>query len=101
MDADAPRDSFAHFQHLDDPRGPSRWHRLDEMLIIAMLAVLCGASGWTEVQQFGQAKLKWLKTFLTLPHGIPSHDTFGRLFAALDPLQLEQCFLNWTDVALR
>jgi len=96
MDADAPRDAFAHFQPLDDPRGPSRWHRLDEMLIIAILAVLCGASGWTEVQQFGQAKLKWLKTFLTLAHGIPSHDTFGRLFAALDPTQLEQCFLNWT-----
>lgn len=96
MDADAPRDSFAHFQQLDDPRGPSRWHRLDDMLIIAILAVLCGASGWTEVQQFAQSKRKWLATFLTLPHGIPSHDTFGRLFAALDPMQLEQCFLNWT-----
>lgn len=96
MDADAPRDPFGHFQQLQDPRGPSRWHRMDEMLMIAILAVLCGASGWTEVQQFGQAKIKWLKTFLTLPHGIPSHDTFGRLFAALDPTQLEQCFINWT-----
>lgn len=95
MDADASRDPFAHFQALDDPRGPSRWHRLDDMLAIAILAVLCGASGWTEVQQFGQAKRKWLATFLALPHGIPSHDTFGRLFAALDPDQLERCFIGW------
>lgn len=96
MDADAPRDPFAHFRVLDDPRGPSRWHRLDEMMVIAILAVLCGASGWTEVQQFAEGKLKWLKTFLTLPHGVPSHDTFGRLFAALDPRQLERCFIDWT-----
>jgi len=96
MDAAAPRDLLAHFQDLDDPRGPSRWHRLDEMMVIAILAVLCGASGWTEVQQFAQSKLKWLKTFLTLPHGVPSHDTFGRRFAALDPVQLERCFIDWT-----
>lgn len=96
MDADAPRDPFAHLRILDDPRGPSRWHRLDDMLIIAILAVLCGASGWTDVHTFGKAKHKWLATFLQLPHGIPSHDTFGRLFAQLDPDQLERCFIDWT-----
>lgn len=96
MDADAPRDPFAHFRILDDPRGPSRWHRLDDMLVIAILAVLCGASGWTEVHTFGKAKHKWLASFLQLPHGIPSHDTFGRLFAQLDPDQLERCFIDWT-----
>lgn len=96
MDANAPRDPFAHFRVIDDPRGPSRWHRLDEIMVIAILAVLCGASGWTDIQQFAQSKLKWLSTFLTLPHGVPSHDTFGRLFAQLDPAQLERCFIQWT-----
>jgi len=97
MDAKASRDWFAPFRHLDDPRpGHNVMHRLDDMLAIAILAVLCGAEGWTEVEQFANAKFKWLKTFLHLPHGVPSHDTFGRLFAALDPGQLERCFVDWT-----
>lgn len=96
MDAAAPRDLLAHFQDLDDPRGPRVWHRFSDMLVIAMLAIICGADGWTEVALFGKSKRKWLASFLALPHGIPSHDTFGRLFAALDPEQFERCFQNWT-----
>ena len=95
MDADTPRGLFGHFEDLADPRGPRVWHRFEDLLAIAMLAIICGAESWTEVELFGQSKSKWLKTFLSLPHGIPIHDTFGRLFARLDPDQFEQCFQNW------
>jgi predicted transposase YbfD/YdcC len=66
-----------------------------DIITIAICAVLCGADSWVDVEVFGQAKLSWLRTFLALPNGIPSHDTFGRVFATLDPQQFEQCFLSW------
>ena len=64
---------------------------------MATLAVICGADSWTEVELFGRQKQAWLETFLALPHGIPSHDTFGRVFARLDPQQLESCFTRWVQ----
>ena len=97
MDANAPRGLFCCFDQIRDPRsGQNVSHRLDDMLAIAILAVLCGAEGWVDVATFAKCKVKWLQTFLALPHGIPSHDTFGRVFAALNPHQFEACFLNWT-----
>ena len=75
-----------HFQHLDDPRiSPATRHELLDIVAIALCGVICGADSWVEVEAFGHAKRDWLETFLALPHGIPSHDTFGRVFAALDP----------------
>src|SRR5207247_6825709 len=56
---------------------------------------LCGAEGWVDIESFGKTKEAWLKTFLELPNGIPSHDTFGRVFARIDPKQFEECFVNW------
>jgi predicted transposase YbfD/YdcC len=74
-----------------DPRVQrTRKHELPEILFIALAAVICGAECWTQVEEFGKASRDWLETFLHLPHGIPSHDTFGRVFAALDPDALEQ-----------
>ena len=79
----------AYFAELDDPRtGPAILHRLIDIVVIALCAVICGADEWVEVEQFGQAKYAWSKRFLELPHGIPSHDTFGPAFSvdALDQL---------------
>jgi len=87
-----------HFADVPDPRDDRGLrHRLEEMLTIAICAVVCGANDWSEVALFGESKSKWFKTFLRLPHGIPSHDTFARVFAALEPEALERCFVAWTQ----
>lgn len=85
-----------HFSDLEDPRiDRTKLHRLVDIVVIAICGVICGGDTWVEVESFGQAKHNWLKTFLELPNGIPSHDTFGRVFGALDPDQFRTCFLNW------
>jgi len=98
MDSHRSRGLLRHFESLNDPRmDRTQLHRLDDILAIAILAVICGAEGWTDVENFGQSKRDWLKTFLHLPHGIPSLDAFGRVFAALDPEAFERCFLAWVQ----
>lgn len=75
-----------HFGGLEDERkDKGKRHPLLDIIIIAICAVICGAEGWSDIEVFGKAKRRWLAQFLTLPHGIPSHDTFGRVFAQLDP----------------
>lgn len=102
MDAHSPRGLFACFDRLPDPRMErTRLHRLDDMLAIAIIAVVCGAEGRTDVEDFGHARHDWLKTFLHLPHGIPSHDTFGRVFARLAPDAFERCFVQWVQGLIR
>ena len=71
-------------------------HRLLDMLAIALLGVICGAESWVEIAIFGRCKEEWLRTFLRLPNGIPSHDTFGRVFARVLPEEFERCFRKWT-----
>ena len=72
-----------------------------DILVIALLGTICGAEGWTEIVDFARAKQDWLKTFLQLPHGIPSHDTFGRVFSLLAPETFFDCFSHWiTSVEL-
>ena len=87
-----------HFASLIDPRvDRTRRHLLSDILTIAICAVISGADSFTEMEQFGEDKESWFKTFLPLPHGIPSHDTFGRLFAALDPKAFGACFTSWVS----
>ncbi len=84
------------FAPLEDPRcAINRRHRLSEMIVLAIAAVLAGADGWQDVERFGRAKEAWFRQFLALPHGIPSHDTFGRVFGLLDPQAFEACFRDW------
>ena len=97
MEANAPGGLLRWFGELEDPRpGRNVMHLLSDMLAIAIIAVICGADGWAEVEHFANCKQEWLKTFLRLPHGIPSHDTFGRVFGRIVPEQFERCFLKWT-----
>ncbi len=78
---------------IDDPRRPqARLHALKDILLLAPLAVICGADSWSEVELFGRQKQAWRETFPELPHGIPSHDTFRRVCVRLAPQQLEVCF---------
>jgi predicted transposase YbfD/YdcC len=85
-----------YFTEIEDPRVErTRQHKLIDIISIAICAVICGAEGWTDIETYGLTKYEWLKQFLELPNGIPSHDTFARLFARLNPQQFQQCFLNW------
>lgn len=86
-----------HFSNLDDPRNSNRWHLLFDIIVIAICAAICGADSWTDIEFFGKSKYKWFKQFLELPHGIPSHDTFGRVFALLDTEQFQACFAEWVS----
>jgi predicted transposase YbfD/YdcC len=85
-----------HFADIDDPRYQhSPPHLLIDMITIAICGVICGADDWVAIEEFGRAKQGWFKTFLRLPHGIPSHDTFGQIFAQLDPEQFRESFIKW------
>jgi len=84
-----------HFASLEDPRiDRTKQHHWLDILTIARCATMCGADSWGEMEAFGHAKRAWLGTFLALPNGISSHDTFGRVFAVLDPVQFQQGFLR-------
>ena len=88
-----------HFGRIPDKRVITRSsHKLVDIIAIAILGILCGADGWVGIETYGKAKEEWLKTFLELPNGIPSHDTFGRVFSELDPEILEQNFQDWIKV---
>ena len=86
------------FATLHDPRVHGRCeHRLLDIVAITLLAVMCGAEDWTDVEEFGRTRADWLRTFLELPGGIPSHDTFQRVFGLLDRSQFAACLFQWTQ----
>ncbi|HEY7419378.1 MAG TPA: ISAs1 family transposase [Ktedonobacteraceae bacterium] len=90
-----------HFAHLDDPHVErTRLHQLLDIVVIAICAVIAGAESWDDIALFGEAKRAWFATFLGLPNGIPSHDTFNRVFAALGPDQFRAGFASWVQAAL-
>jgi predicted transposase YbfD/YdcC len=87
-----------HFGNIEDPRRTFlNDHPLINIITIALCAVIAGAEGWTDIEMFGRQKQEWLSRFLDLKNGIPSHDTFGRVFARIDPEQFRQSFLSWVQ----
>lgn len=96
----APMSSMErYFGGLPDPRqGQNVQHPLLSIITIAISAVVCGADSWVDIAMFGEAKQDWLASFVALPHGIPSHDTFGRVFRHLNPEAFEACFREWTQM---
>jgi predicted transposase YbfD/YdcC len=97
MDAQATKGLLRFFQSLQDPRADNARHPLSDILTIAILAVLCGSDSWESVELWGRGNAEWLGELLDLPHGIPSHDTFDRVFGLLNPLGFERCFTDWTS----
>jgi predicted transposase YbfD/YdcC len=85
-----------HFSQLPDPRVLLKTrHKLVDVIVISLCAMLAGADDWVEIADFGRQKEEWFKTFLELPGGIPSHDTFGRVFSLIDPDEFGKCFISW------
>jgi predicted transposase YbfD/YdcC len=98
MEENDRRDLESLFAQVEDPRlERSKLHRLQDIIILAICGVLCGAEGWVEIEEFGKAKEAFFTELLGLPNGIPSHDTFGRVFALLDPKQFEASFVQWVQ----
>ena len=86
------------FNSLTDPRREHRkQHKLSDIIFITIAAVICGADDWYEIEEYGKHKQDWLKTILELPYGIPSHDTFNRVFSILDPAAVLKCFMSWVQ----
>lgn len=98
MEEGVVRDLETIFRQVEDPRMErTKRHRLGDIIMLAICGVLCGAEGWVEIEEFGKAKQAWFTELLDLPNGIPSHDTFGRVFALIDPKQFEASFVQWVQ----
>jgi hypothetical protein len=94
----APQSLIAHFGDLSAPRiNRTKDHALIDVLVIAICTLLCGGEIFNDMEDFGLAKRDWFASFLSLRNGIPSHDTFNRVLAALDPKGFLDCFLRWTQ----
>lgn len=86
---------------ITDPRDLNKRHKIIDIINIAICAVVCGADSWEHIEEFGHSKYGWFKDFLELLHGIPSHDTFGRVFARIDPVEFQQSFISWVQAICR
>ncbi len=92
------RGIMEHFKTLADPRmDRKKLHQLQDIIFITIAAVICGSNDWEDIEEYGELNYEWLKTVLELPNGIPSHDTFNRVFSLLDPEALRQCFIEWVQ----
>src|SRR5690606_36926643 len=91
-----PPEILIHFASLEDPRVErTRRHQLLDIIVIAILSVISGGDGWEDMEEFGECHEEWLRTFLELSGGIPSEDTFRRVFNALNPKNFQECFSAW------
>lgn len=94
----APRDLMTCLEGIEEPRvNRTRDHKLLDILVIGICCLICGGEGFTDMETFGKAQEAWLRTFLELPYGIPSHDTFNRVFRAIKPDAFMDCFIRWTQ----
>lgn len=93
----SPSSFHDHFAPLTDPRCPNARHQLSDILVIAICAIICGAEGWEDIEEYGNAQAEWFEDVLDLPHGIPCDDTFRRVLSRLDPDELTQCFISWSE----
>ena len=94
-----PENLIDFLEAIEDPRiDRHKKHELIDILVIAICSAICGATNWVEIEEFGKAKLSWFSTFLNLKHGIPSHDTFRRVFILLSPEQFREAFIGWVKV---
>jgi hypothetical protein len=85
-----------HFINITDPRiERSKAHKLIDIIVIAICAVIAGSDSWVEIEEFGKDRKAWLRKFLELPNGTPSHDTFGRVFALMNPREFQTAFAAW------
>ena len=92
------QDLIFHLSQLDDPRsGDNKKYKLIEILFISVCALLCGCESWTEIEDYGRSKREWFSTFLELKNGIPSHDTFRRVFCIMDFIKFQKVFIYWTN----
>lgn len=85
------------FSDITEPRDSNKRHKLLDIITIALCGVICGADSWEDIEEFGSTKREWFETFLELPHGIPGHDTFARVFASMDPKEFQEAFLRWVE----
>jgi predicted transposase YbfD/YdcC len=94
---------LSYFSEVTDPRvDRTKFHKLEDIIFIAIASVLCGAETWNDMEDYGNQKTDWLKTIIELPNGVPSHDTFNRFFASIEPEEFERCFSNWTnDISIK
>lgn len=100
MDDRATAGPLRFFSLLPDPRANNIRHRLIDILVMALCAMICGADGWQDMQDFARAKATWFATFLDLGHGVPSADTFRRVLSRLNPEAFERCFMNWMQAVV-
>jgi predicted transposase YbfD/YdcC len=101
MNENQPGSIQSHFSKITDPRDLNKRHKIIDIITLAICAVVCGADSWEHIEEFGHSKYDWFKDFLELPHGIPSHDTFGRVFARIDPVEFQQSFMSWVQTICR
>ncbi len=100
MDVLMPPPLIETLDTLEDPRvDRTKLHHVTDILVLSVLAVICGADSFVAIALFGQLNEAWLRTFLELPHGIPSHDTLGRVLARLDAARFEEGFRDWVQAA--
>src|SRR5699024_1443317 len=93
------RDIFS--QVYDPRRDLTKLHKLEDILLIGIISVICGAETWNDVETYAHEKEDFLLSFLNLPNGIPSHDTFNRVFSSIDSEQFESCFMEWVTTLVK